>query len=315
MRKILISFVISMLLAAALTGCGNSTEMSSQASSEITAGASTSSSTSSGESGTLSDTEIADTAEVIAALTALPNRTQGSENNQKAAEWIAGQFELLKLAPLLKEDYFWTYSQSVGGKEIMLQNVVGYIKGSDATQSIVISCHFDSVSGSTGAVDNASGVAAMLRTAEGILAAEDTLNADIIFCAFNGEEDNYTGSRAFVEEFEGLYETVSNINFDCVGVINGGSYMFGAEQSEVGYALNNAMRPYLEKYKIDCGSYPISGVRSDHISFENAKIPNINFTQIGIQSVTHSSSDQADKLDAHQIDLLAACVTEYLLND
>ena len=192
----------------------------------------------------------------------------------------------------------------LSGQKVLLQNVVGYIKGKDATQAVVISCHFDSV----------SGVAAMLRTAEGSLAANAQQSADIIFCAFNGEEENYTGSKAFVKACEEMYETMCNINFDCVGMIDGGTYMFGAEESEVSYAMNKEMRPYLEQYKIDYGSYPVSGARSDHISFENAKIPNINFTQIGIESVIHSGNVQADKLDTEQINQLADCVKEYLLD-
>lgn len=259
------------------------------------------------------NTEIADTPDVIAALANLPDRIPNSKNNDKAAQWLAGQYVLLELEPLVKEDYFWPYEQKVYEETVMPNNVVGYIAGSDPAQAVVISCHFDAVIGSAGAVDNASGVAAMLRTAANISAAENKLNADIIFCAFNGEEQYYAGSSAFVEEFLGLYETVYNINYDCVGVIDAGAYMFGAKETEVGYVMNKEIRPYLEKYNIECNNYSVSGVRSDHISFEHAQIPNINFTQVGIMSVTHSSNDQIDKLDIEQINLLADCVTEYLL--
>lgn len=319
MRKNIAIILISLLLAFTISGCGNAPAAQNGASSGTDAASQSGAASgltlkvTSGDSDALHSTTVADTAEVISALTALPSRIPGSENNEKAAQWIAGQFELLQLTPLLKEDFFWSYPQFIGGQEALPKNVVGYRRGSDSAKAIIISCHLDAVSGSAGAVDNASGVAAMLRTAANILAADSKLNADIIFCTFNGEEQDYAGSKAFVEEFKEQYKSVCNINFDCVGMIDGGSYMFGAENFEVGYALNQEMRTYLEQYKIPYGSYPVSGVRSDHMSFENAKIPNVNFTQIGIQSAIHSSSDQADKLDTAQIDLLADCVTAYLL--
>lgn len=254
------------------------------------------------------------TGEVITTLAALPNRVPGSENNEKAAEWLAKQYERLGLKALEKEDYFWPYKQSMSGAETEPNNVVGYIAGRDNARATIISCHFDAVVGSAGAVDNASGVAAMLRVASKLSAAADELKEDYIFCAFNGEEQFYIGSKAFVKEFDGLYETVRNINFDCVGMIDGGAYMFGAEEGDVGYDLNAAIRPFLEKHKIKLGAYQISGVRSDHISFENAGIPNINFTQGGILGVTHSVRDTVELLDTEQIDLVADCVTEYLLS-
>lgn len=315
MLKKLVIHIIMLLLILTVSGCSNAptnSESQSQTSSALSVEGTSEDIIGSDNSDALSHTKTVDTAEVVATLTSLSSRIPGSENNKKVVKWVAGQFELLELAPLLKKDFFWSYPQTVDGQEALPQNVVGYIKGNDSAQAVVVSCHLDAVSGSAGAVDNASGVAAMLRTATNI-AGYEKLNADIIFCAFNGEEQNYAGSKAFVKEFQGMYESAYNINFDCVGMIDGGSYMFGAEEVDISYTLNQEMRTYLDKHRISYGSYPVSGVRSDHISFENAKIPNINFTQIGIQSVVHSVDDQADKLDVKQIDMIADCVSEYLV--
>jgi aminopeptidase YwaD len=57
---------------------------------------------------------------------------------------------------------------------------------------VVLGAHFDSVEGSPGADDNASGVAVLLEAARLLSAMK--LNSEVLFCAFNLEELNMIGS-------------------------------------------------------------------------------------------------------------------------
>ena len=57
---------------------------------------------------------------------------------------------------------------------------------------VVLGAHFDSVEGSPGADDNASGVAVLLESAR--LLASMKLKSEVLFCAFNLEELNMIGS-------------------------------------------------------------------------------------------------------------------------
>jgi Zn-dependent M28 family amino/carboxypeptidase len=57
---------------------------------------------------------------------------------------------------------------------------------------VVLGAHFDSVEGSPGADDNASGVAVLLESARLLSAMK--LNSEVLFCAFNLEELNMIGS-------------------------------------------------------------------------------------------------------------------------
>jgi Zn-dependent M28 family amino/carboxypeptidase len=57
---------------------------------------------------------------------------------------------------------------------------------------VVLGAHFDSVEGSPGADDNASGVAVLLEAARQLSAMR--LNSEVLFCAFNLEELNMIGS-------------------------------------------------------------------------------------------------------------------------
>lgn len=49
------------------------------------------------------------TEDIVVALTGMPNRFTGSDNNKKACQFIAKQYEQLGLQPLVKENYYWPY--------------------------------------------------------------------------------------------------------------------------------------------------------------------------------------------------------------
>jgi len=57
---------------------------------------------------------------------------------------------------------------------------------------VILGAHFDSVEGSPGADDNASGVAVLLESAR--LLSAMSLKSEVLFCAFNLEELNMIGS-------------------------------------------------------------------------------------------------------------------------
>ena len=67
-----------------------------------------------------------------------------------------------------------------------------------------------------GAYNNASGVATMLQTAAW-LAKADELPCDVIFAAFNTEDNRENGSTALANELEGRYEQLRMLNLKCLG--------------------------------------------------------------------------------------------------
>ncbi len=79
-------------------------------------------------------------------------------------------------------------SYNVGG--VVCRNIVAEIRGAEHPEEIVIlGAHYDSVSGSPGADDNASGVAAMLALARGF--AHSRPGRTLRFVAFANEEPPY----------------------------------------------------------------------------------------------------------------------------
>lgn len=94
----------------------------------------------------------------------------------------------------VESDYF-----SYRGKTF--RNLIGR-QGDDQRGGsvIVLGAHFDSVQGTPGADDNASGVALLLEAAR--LLARARLRSQVLFCAFNLEELNMIGSSYFVKKLK-----------------------------------------------------------------------------------------------------------------
>ena len=119
-------------------------------------------------------------------LLALPRHPRAGPEALRAAEdHIARE---LGAAELRVERQLFTWR----GAEY--HNVLGTLDGSDPARPwVVVGAHFDSVAGSPGADDNASGVAAMLEVAR--LLRRERLAATVQFVGFNLEEiQDYLGN-------------------------------------------------------------------------------------------------------------------------
>jgi Zn-dependent M28 family amino/carboxypeptidase len=80
------------------------------------------------------------------------------------------------------------------------RNLIGHQGDHRGGALIVLGAHFDSVQGTPGADDNASGVAVLLEAAR--LLARARLPSQVFFCAFNLEELNMIGSGYFVKKLK-----------------------------------------------------------------------------------------------------------------
>lgn len=113
---------------------------------------------------------------------------------EASAQYIERQFKRMGYSVKLQ-----TYSIGVN----RVRNIIAEIKGQRKPQSIlIVGAHYDSVAGSPGANDNASGVAAMLELAR--IFAKTKPAYSIRFIAFVNEEPPYfktsiMGSRVYVD--------------------------------------------------------------------------------------------------------------------
>ena len=87
----------------------------------------------------------------------------------------------------VESDYF-----SYRGKNF--RNIIGRQGPQRGGSLIILGAHFDSVQGTPGADDNASGVAVLLEAARLLARARARAGSQVLFCAFNLEELNMVGS-------------------------------------------------------------------------------------------------------------------------
>lgn len=109
-------------------------------------------------------------------------------------------------------------------------NIIARSRPSKSDPLIIIGAHFDSVVGTPGADDNASGVAVLLEAAR--ILSQMTLPRPVLFCAFNLEELNMIGSTAFARKLKAAETIVeAMISLEMVGYIDSRS---GSQMLPVG---------------------------------------------------------------------------------
>ncbi len=171
-------------------------------------------------------------------------------------------------------------------KECKSQNVMGYIKGSKTPDEYIIyTAHWDHIgigqpvkgdSIYNGALDNASGCAAIMAIAESFTKSKKQPERSIIFMWVTAEEQGLLGSEYYIENPRvPLKQTVCNLNMD--GVNPAGLMkdltITGKGQSD--------MDKYAEEAATAQGRYVISEqepekgyfFRSDHFNFAKKGIP------------------------------------------
>ncbi|MBI4373136.1 MAG: M20/M25/M40 family metallo-hydrolase [Candidatus Omnitrophica bacterium] len=96
------------------------------------------------------------------------------------------------------------------------ENIIARKKGLKSDARIIIGAHFDSVPGTPGADDNASGVAAMLELAR--MLAERKWNHTVEFIGFNLEEWDMVGSASYVNKLKnGKAKVRAMISLEMIG--------------------------------------------------------------------------------------------------
>ena len=113
------------------------------------------------------------------------------------------------------EDYGLVYRLAANGQEPVLRltaeaenrgevpvfNVIGEIPGTEwPDQYVMLSAHYDSWEGGSGATDNGSGSVLMLETMRILKAAYPNPKRTILIGLWNGEEQGLNGSRAYTED-------------------------------------------------------------------------------------------------------------------
>ncbi|MDD4847166.1 MAG: M28 family peptidase [Bacteroidales bacterium] len=147
----------------------------------------------------------------------IPSVFMKDTEGEKLLKFVGKTVELISKATRIPETAF---------------NVVARDKNHISKKRIVISAHIDTKIGTTGAIDNGTGVAVLLLLAELLKDSPSKPSVELVF--FNGE-DYYSapGQSKYIEQNFGKFEDILlNINIDGVGYKDGLSCFSPLELSD-----------------------------------------------------------------------------------
>ena len=277
---------------------------------------------------------------LLSALAAdsMEGRRTGTEGYRRAARLVAAEMERIGLAPAGDSGFYqrmplvhsgggngrlrllpsWADLDTVPAERRATEvNVVGILPGADpalAGEAIIVGAHLDHlgigrvVDGDSiynGADDDASGVVAVLRIAEGLRAmAAEPPGRTIVFVAFAGEEMGGLGSRWYLEHpVHPLDRTVAQFQIEMIArpdSLAGGpgrAWLTGYERSTMGERLAAAGIPLVADPRPDQNFFR----RSDNYRFAVAGIPAHTLSSYNMHADYHRPRDEAQFADPEHL--------------
>jgi hypothetical protein len=228
----------------------------------------------------------------IQSLTDFGPRRTGTTACENAGYYIANVFSSMGLDVRIHE---WSYGGYQGN------NIEATLPGlNDTSDEVYLVCgHYDSVSGSPGADDNAAGTAAVMACAE--VMHNYMFEHTIKFVTFDGEEQGLLGSSVYASEAvsEGV-NIVEVLNADMIGYaeddtdrhtikIYGSANIIGAQSQ-----LMSDSYPGLIDLTVQ--TYSASG-NSDHYPFIQRGYDAAMYHEYHFNPYYHSPQDTMDKMD------------------
>jgi len=207
-------------------------------------------------------------------------------------------------------------SNSIHADEMTSRNVIAEIPGSDLkNQVVMIGAHLDSWHGGTGATDNATGVAVMMEAARILQKLGIKPGRTIRVALWGGEEQGLLGSKAYVRDHFGTFESQkpefsqlsAYLNLDSgTGRVRGASVFGPVEAADV---LRQLLEPFSDLGVIGANAIKIrSHGGTDSTSFNWAGLPGINLIQDPIEYITHSWHTDLDTYERVLEEDLKQCV-------
>ena len=249
----------------------------------------------------------------VHALTPDQGRVVGSPGHLGAEEYILNQLLLSNVVPYTANSFKMPYD--IVGQTFT--NIVGLLEGQNKElPPILLGAHYDTISGTPGADDNATAVSILLEMTHDM--KPGNIDRTIIFCFFDAEEPpNFLqasmGSTRYYED-QRKTEIHCALIMDLVGhdvpIDNFEDLLFitGMEsQQELSECLLNTAPPESLRPIPILNSY--IGDLSDHHVFRLNNIPYL-FISCGIWSHYHRSTDTPDRLNYEKISRIQRYLTE-----
>ena len=229
----------------------------------------------------------------------------------------------LPLIALSNEDGSWLRRLSLAGQAVLrlhssastitgaAANVVGELRGSDPAlgrEVVILGAHLDAWDMGDGALDNGTGVLAVLAAARAIVMTGVRPRRTVRVVFFAGEELGLLGSQAYVTAHQSsLGDFAAMLNMDMVGAPEGFGATGHAEADTLFARL--AQTPLLKSLGLSTEVDHGGGPGSDHQPFLLAGVPTVYVrTSLPPDAIRwyHNAGDTFDKVDFEAVKAAAA---------
>lgn len=181
-------------------------------------------------------------------------------------------------------------------------NTIAEIKGSEKPEEyVMLSAHFDSWDGGTGATDNGTGTILMMEVMRILKEVYPNPKRTILVGHWGSEEQGLNGSRAFVEdhpEMMGKIQALFNQDNGTGRIANISGMGFVDSYDYIGRWLNKVPREITKDLKTEFPGNPGTG-GTDHVSFVAAGVPAFNLSALNwsyFNYTWHTNLDTYDKI-------------------
>ncbi|MFV0538632.1 MAG: M20/M25/M40 family metallo-hydrolase [Dysgonomonas sp.] len=263
----------------------------------------------------------------VLASDSLEGRKGGEPGGWKAAEYIRAELKSMGVRPW-KRDYIQSFvSTSPRATTKEMHNVLGYIRGKNANEVVIVGAHYDHLglrrapidndSIFNGADDNASGVAAVLQVAKAFMASGQQPERTIVFGFWDGEEMGLLGSFHFVDNYyknipiplTSAPEIKAYINCDMVGRNKDDNAKhviayYSPEKEIFQTWINDDIESYDLNLEPEFRSMENQQGGSDHMPFIQAGVP-IIFYHTDLHKDYHKLTDHSDKINFDKVTEIA----------
>lgn len=189
-------------------------------------------------------------------------------------------------------------------------NVVARLSAAgQPARKIVLMAHFDTRINTPGALDNASGVAALLALAETLSGA--SLPVDLEFVAFDGEEYLPIGDDEYVRRAgeESFADIVLAVNMDGIGYVGGANTV-----ARFNLAPEQAGRPEAVVRRYPAVQWVEPWPQSNHSTFAFRGVPALAFSSEGAFALAHFPHDTVEQVSIEKLVEVVQLVREIVLS-